>query len=263
MQSMVIHDVALHFRDEGPRKGPAVVFSNSLGTDFRIWRPMLPHLPDSLRIVRYDKRGHGLSDCPPGPWTIEDHAADLAGLMDRLGVRDAVVVGLSVGGMIAQALAAARPDLTRALVLCDTAAKIGTAQIWDERLAAIEAGGIEAQADAIMVRWFTEPFREDRARLAPWRAMLTRTPLAGYVETGRAIRDADLRAAAPSLALPVLAVAGRQDGSTPPEVVRATAELIPGARFEVIEDCAHIPCVEQPAALGRLIAGFLRQIGHV
>jgi 3-oxoadipate enol-lactonase len=261
MQSMVIHDVALHFRDEGPRKGQAVVFSNSLGTDFRIWRALLPYLPEGLRVVRYDKRGHGLSDCPPGPWTIEDHAADLAGLMDRLGVRDAVVVGLSVGGMIAQALAAARPDLTRALVLCDTAARIGTAEVWNERIDSIGKGGIEAQADAIMTRWFTERFREDRGRLAPWRAMLTRTPLAGYLETARAIRDADLRSAAPRLALPVLAVAGRQDGSTPPDVVRATAALIPGARFEVIEDCAHIPCVERPEALGPLIADFLRGIG--
>lgn len=263
MHSLIVHDLALHFRDEGPRRGPALVFSNSLGTDFRVWEFLLPRLPTGLRLVRYDKRGHGLSDCPPGPWTIADHAEDLAGLLDRLGVHQAVVVGLSVGGMIAQELARLRPDLVRGLVLCDTAAKIGTAAMWDERLAAIRADGIAAHADAIMARWFTEDFRADRARLAPWRTMVARTPLDGYLATATAVRDADLRPQAPAIAVPVLAVAGAEDGSTPPALVAETAAMIPGARFVEIPRAAHLPCVEQPRALADLIAGFLREIGHV
>lgn len=250
--------VALHFEDRG--EGPALVFSNSLGTDFRVWNPLLPYLPTGWRIIRYDKRGHGLSDLPPGPWSIEDHAADLAGLLDALEVRQAVICGLSVGGMIAQSLAASRPDLVRALILCCTGAKIGTPEIWNERIGWIREGGVDAILDGTMERWFTARFRADRARLAPWRNMVRATPLEGYVRTAEAIRDADLRRATAALRLPCLAVAGAHDGSTPPDLVRETAALIPGSRFELIEDAAHIPCVERPERLGALIGGVLAEL---
>lgn len=250
--------VALHFEDRG--EGSALVFSNSLGTDFRVWDALLPYLPDGWRVVRYDKLGHGLSDLPEGRWTIEDHAADLAGLLDALGVTRAVVCGLSVGGMIAQSLAASRPDLVRGLVLCCTGARIGTPEVWDGRIAAIREGGLEAILDATMERWFTAAFRADPARLAPWRNMVRATPLEGYVRTAEAIRDADLRRATAALRLPCLAVAGAHDGSTPPDLVRETAALIPGSRFELIEDAAHIPCVERPERLGALIGGVLAEL---
>lgn len=263
MRAISIDGNALHVRLDGPEAAPALVFSNSLGTDFRIWNPVLPLLPPGLRIVRYDKRGHGLSDCPDGPWTIADHVADLAGLLDTLGVRSAVVCGLSVGGLIAQGLAAARPELAKALILCDTGAKIGTAEMWNARIDAIEAGGIEALADGILERWFTRPFRERDPGFPLWRNMLIRTPVAGYTRTSGAIRDADLTADTARLRLPCLAVAGAEDGATPPDLVRETAALIPHSRFETIPDCGHIPCVEQPAALADLIGGFLKETGHV
>lgn len=260
MQSIAAEGVALHYRLEGPPDGVPVVFSNSLGTDFRVWDPLVPHLPEGLRILRYDKRGHGLSDCPPGPWSIWDHVDDLGRLMDALGLRDAVICGLSVGGLIAQGLATARPELVRALVLCDTGAKIGTRETWDARIEAIGAGGLAMIADAVMERWFTAGFRADPARLAPWRNMMVRTPEPGYVRTAGAIRDADLREATSMLRLPCLAVCGEDDGATPPELVRQTAALIPGARFELILGAGHIPSVEQPEVLGGLITGFLMDL---
>jgi len=123
---------AIHYSDEGPRDGLPVVFSNSLGTDFRAWDPLLPHLPSGCRIIRYDKAGHGLSDFA-GERPIEAHAEDVAALLDHVKVEKAVIVGLSVGGLIAQAFTSANPDRVLAMVLCDTGHKIGTPEIWNPR----------------------------------------------------------------------------------------------------------------------------------
>jgi 3-oxoadipate enol-lactonase len=261
MRAITVAGSALHVAESGPEDGPALVFSNSLGTDFRIWDPLLAYLPAGLRIIRYDKRGHGLSDCPPLPWGMGDHVADLAGVLDALAVRDAVVCGLSVGGMIAQGLAAERPDLVQALVLCDTGARIGNPEMWDNRIAAVEQGGIESLADAILERWFSRRFRAGEPALSLWRNMLIRTPAAGYIGTSMAIRNADLIESTSRLRLPCLAVCGSEDGATPPDLVRETASLIPGSRFELIRGAGHLPCIEQPGELGRLITGFLGRIG--
>jgi len=187
MRAMALDDTVLHFADEGPREGPALVFSNSLGTDFRVWDPLLPFLPGGLRIVRYDKAGHGLSK-HAGDRDIAAHARDLDSLLGVLKIDRAVVVGLSVGGMIAQSLAAQNPGRVRALVLCDTANRIGPPEMWDQRIAAIAEGGIAAISEAILERWFSTDFRENRANdLEIWRAMLTRTPAAGYLSVAAAI----------------------------------------------------------------------------
>src|SRR5690606_2225892 len=129
---------ALHFQDDGAERAEpgetVLVFTNSLGTDLRVWEPLLPHLPPVGRILRHDQRGHGLSDCPPGPYSIEQLADDLETLLDERRIDRAVLVGLSVGGMVAQALAARRPDRIDALVLCDTAHRIGTPEMWQQRI---------------------------------------------------------------------------------------------------------------------------------
>ena len=263
MQAITVDGVTHHVRVEGPEDGPALVLANSLGTDLRIWDAMLAHVPAGLRIVRYDKRGHGLSDCPEGYWRVETLAADLAGIMDALGVSAATVCGLSVGGMIAQALAASRPDLVRALVLADTAARIGPEEMWTTRIAAVEADGLAPLADGVMDRWFTHRFRAGDPSLPLWRNMLMRTPAAGYAATCAAIRDADLTASTAALRLPCLAVCGAEDVATTPELVLATAALIPGSRFEKVPEAGHLPPVEQPAVLGRLVADFLAEAGLV
>ena len=263
MRAISVNGAALHVVESGPGDGPVLVFSNSLGTDLRIWDALLPDLPAGLRIVRYDKRGHGLSDYPAQPWGMGDHVADLAGILDALKVTGATVCGLSVGGMIALGLAAERPDLVRALILCDTGAKIGAPEMWDARIAAVEEGGIAALADVILERWFARAFRERDPAFPLWRNMLTRTTLAGYTGTCAAIRDTDLIESTSRLRLPCLAVCGADDGATPPDLVRETAELIPGSRFELIRDAGHLPCIEQPAVLGHLISAFLKEICDV
>jgi 3-oxoadipate enol-lactonase len=257
-----INDITIHYRQVGAVAGkPVLVFINSLGTDFRIWRDVVVRLAADFAIVLYDKRGHGLSDIGQVPYSIEDHATDLAGLLDRLAVRRAIVCGLSVGGLIAQSLYQRRSDLVRALVLCDTAHRIGTVEMWDQRIAAIEAHGIEAIADGVLERWFTPAFRRpENVAFTGYRNMLIRQPVPGYVGTCAAIRDADYTDAAGKIAVPVLCVVGDQDGSTPPDVVRSTADLIPGARFEVIRNAGHIPCVEQPEALIQTLGSFFRSL---
>jgi 3-oxoadipate enol-lactonase len=262
MDFKALNGVVLHVQDLGPAERPVLVFSNSLGTDFRIWNDVVARLGDQFRIVLYDKRGHGLSELGETPYRIADHVADLAALLDELAIEGAIVCGLSVGGLVAQGLYASRPELVSGLILSDTAHRIGSAALWNERMAAIEKGGIASIAEAILERWFSPALREnDPAALAGWRAMLTRTPEAGYLGTCAAIRDADFTEEAGRIAVPTLCIVGDQDGATPPELVRQTADLIPGARYQVIAGAGHLPCIERPAEVARLIEGFALENG--
>lgn len=262
MRAVSANGITLHVREDGDPNGVPVVFSNSLGTDLRLWDAILPLLPDGLRFIRYDTRGHGLSDCPPGPYTMEMLTQDAEALISELDCGPVVFVGLSIGGMIGQSLAARRPDLLRALVLSNTAAKMGEAQMWQDRIATIRAGGIEALADAILDRWFGPAFRS-RPEAQIWRAMLTRTPLEGYVGCCNAIAGTDLSGQTRTLALPTLAIAGSEDGASPPDLVALTAAMIPASVCHTIDGAGHLPCVENPAAFADLLSPFLKEHAHV
>jgi 3-oxoadipate enol-lactonase len=180
-----------------------------------------------------------------------------------------MICGVSIGGLIAQQLHARRPGLVHSLVLCDTAARIGDAAFWDSRIAAIEAAGIDAVADAILARWFSPAFRSAEAMAyAAYRNMLVRQPVGGYLAACAALRAADLTAHAARIDVPAVCVVGDEDGSTPPALVADLAGLIPGARFEVIRACGHLPSIEQPAALAEIIRSFwalnaMETVAHV
>lgn len=264
MQMIQLDDVVLHYRVDGDENGKPVVFANSLGTDFRLWDAILPRLPAGLRILRFDKRGHGLSSCPGDKYSMDELVGDTAKLMQALGFENCLFVGLSVGGIIAQGLAAQHPELVRAMVISNTAARIGTPEMWRERIDAVRAGGVEALADAIMQRWFARLFHQRRPlELAGWRNMLTRTPDEGYIGCSEAIAVNDYTDSSAALTLPTLAIAGTEDGSTPPEVVRATADSIAGSHYLQIDDAAHLPCVEQPDEYAAALRGFMSGIGYV
>jgi 3-oxoadipate enol-lactonase len=255
MKFMKANGLVIHHRDQGRRDGPPLVFINSLGTDFRIWNEVAEILAPDFRIVLHDKRGHGLSESGPDQSDIADYARDLAALLDGVGVGRATIVGLSIGGLIAQELYRQSPERVSALVLCDTTAKIGTEEVWDQRIGEVQRGGIEALADAVMGRWFTAHFRAARsAELAGMRAMLTRTPRQGYLAACGALKRADLRPYAGRIQAPTLCLVGDQDGSTPPALVKETAALIPGSRFEIIEGAGHLPNVEKPEIVAKLVA---------
>ncbi|MBK8082464.1 MAG: 3-oxoadipate enol-lactonase [Devosia sp.] len=257
-----IKGVLLHYRLSGRPDGPALAFANSLGTDLRIWDEVVARLGQHYRIVCYDKRGHGLSDAPLADYTLDDHLDDLAGLLDHVGFATTALVGVSIGGLIAQGMALRTPARLTALVLCDTAPRVGDAAMWNGRIGAVLAGGPAAIADAVMDRWFTEQFRREHPDdLAGWRNLFVRTDTAGYASTCATLRDTDLTARIGTIATPTLVVAGELDRATPVDMVRDCAARIPRSRFEVLPGAGHIPSIEQPAALAALIDDFLKEVG--
>jgi 3-oxoadipate enol-lactonase len=262
MKFVKANGLVIHYLDQGRRDGPPLVFINSLGTDFRIWNEVAEILAPDFRILTYDKRGHGLSEFGPDKNDMADYARDLAALLDVLGVGSATIVGLSIGGLIAQELYRQSSERVAALVLCDTAAKIGTDETWDQRIDLAERGGIEALADAVMERWFTAHFRATRStELAGMRAMLTRTPKQGYLAACGALKRADLRPYAGRIQAPTLCLVGDEDGSTPPALVKEMAALIPGSRFEIIEGAGHLPNVEKPEVVAKWVAAHAKRNG--
>lgn len=262
MNIVDLGDVRLHYRVDGDPDGKPVVFANSLGTDLRLWDGVLPLLPAGLKYIRYDKRGHGLSSLPAGPYKMGQLVSDVEKLMEHLGVTDALFVGLSIGGMIAQGIAVKRPDLVNAIVLSNTGAKIGTKEMWDDRVAAVQAGGIEPMADTVMERWFSAAFRA-KPELEAWRNMLVRQPAEGYAGCSAAIAGTDFYTPTSGLRIPALGIAGDVDGSTPPDLVRETIALIPESRFEIIRGTGHLPCVEAPETYAAILTTFIKEIGHV
>ncbi|MEM9581075.1 MAG: 3-oxoadipate enol-lactonase [Pseudomonadota bacterium] len=261
MDVLRLDDASLHYREDGAANGAPVVFSNSLGTDLRLWDKVVARMPSGFRLIRYDTRGHGLSSAPEGPYKMGTLVRDAELLMEHLEVRDAVFVGLSMGGMIAQGLAVKRLDLIRGVVLSNTGAKIGTPEMWQERIDAVRAGGIEAIADGAMERWFTRAFR-DSHELALWRNMYVRQDPEGFCGAMAAISGTDMMAVTSGLRLPALGIAGSDDGSTPPDMVRELMGLIPGSGVEIIRKAGHLPCVEQPDKYTKHLLGFLSSIGH-
>jgi 3-oxoadipate enol-lactonase len=261
MRAVTSNGLSLHVSDQGRPDGPAVVFANSLGTDLRLWDALLPHLPQEFRYVRFDLRGHGLTECPQEPYSMADLAGDAAGLIEALDLGPVVFVGLSIGGMIGQKLAADRPDLVRALVLSNTAAKMGETEMWQTRIAAIRDGGLASMEGPILDRWFGPVFRNAPAA-ALWGAMLTRTPVEGYLGCCAAIAATDLTVSTKALKLPTLTIAGSDDGASPPDLVQATADLIDGATSYVIDGVGHLPCVENPQAYAAILTPFLKEHAH-
>jgi 3-oxoadipate enol-lactonase len=258
-----INGVLLHYRLTGPVDGPVVTLANSLGTDARIWDGVIEQLSSHYRVLSYDKRGHGLSDAPSGDYTLDQHVDDLLGLLDCLGADRMALAGVSVGGLIAQGLALRAPERLAALVLCDTAPKVGDAAGWNARIDTVRNHGLGAIADLVMDRWFSPHFQQQRPNeLAGWRNLFLRGDPAGYVATCATLRDADLTGQIGTIAVPTLVVAGEADRSTPVELVRGCAEAIPGARFEILAGVGHIPSIEQPAALAALMKEFFTEVGH-
>lgn len=261
MARIKLDNVTLGMAESGDPAGAPVVFLGALGTDLSIWDAVAGALPGRLRAVRFDLRGQGGSDCPPGPYAMGALVRDMEAAMEALGLREAVVVGLSVGGMVAQALAVKRMDLVRGLVLSGTAPKIGTKAGWQARAALVRAEGMAAVSDAILERWFSR-----RARAAgcdaPVRAMLERQDPEGYAATCEAIAGTDLITPTSGLRLPALVLAGTEDRSAPPDLLRELADLIPGSRFDLLRGAGHLPCVDSPALYAQKLTGFLTAIGH-
>lgn len=263
MDCVRINDVLLHYRLAGPADAPVLALANSLGTDARIWDGVIEALSSRYRVLSYDKRGHGLSDTPPGDYALDDHVDDLAGLLDHLGIERLALAGVSVGGLIAQGFALRDPERLTALILCDTAPKVGDASGWNARIDTVRKDGLGAIADMVMDRWFSPDFQQQRPdELAMWRNLFLRSDPEGYAATCATLRDTDLTAQIGAIAVPTLVVAGAADRSTPVDLVRGCAEAIAGARFKILDGVGHIPSIEQPAALAALMEQFVKESRH-
>lgn len=248
---------------EGPEGAPVLLLANSLGTTLEVWDPIMPALTARFRVLRYDMRGHGLTDATPladaaRGYSIAELAGDALALMDALGIRTAHVCGLSIGGMVAQHLAATAPGRVARVILCDTAAVIGPPEVWNTRIEGIRKSGLPAIAPGVMDRWFTEGFRaREPDLLRGYVNMVARTSLDGYLGCAMAVRDADLTEGDRTIRAPALVIVGADDPATPVASAQTLAALIPDARLEIIPDCSHICCVEQSEATARLLLAHL------
>ncbi len=252
-------DIALAHRLMGPEDAPAVVLLGTLGTDAALWQPLLPHLPGTLRYLSVDLRGHGASPCPPGPYRMGALVGDVERLLDGLGLRDTLLVGCGLGGMIAQGLAVKRLDLVRGLVLINSAARLGQAAPWQDRATRIRAAGMGAFAEEMLPLWQA---RNPEAQTADPAALLARQSPEGVAATCEAIAGTDFYTPTSGLRLACLGLAGIDDRFCPPDLTRETVGLIPGAKFEILRRAGHLPMLDAPETLGARLAAFFDGIGH-
>lgn len=255
--------VRLYWRVDGEEDRPPLVLLNSIGTDLSLWDACLPHLLPAFRVLRLDTRGHGASDAPGGDYDLAMLAADVAAVMDAAGMTSAAVAGVSLGGMVAMHLALDRPARVSALALVCTSATMDAAA-WEDRVAAVRAGGMAAIVDTAMARFLSPGFaRSHPAVAAGLRRGLLTMAAAGYAGAGAAIRDMKLLDRLPGIAVPTLVVAGDRDISTPFDPHGATlANAIPGAVVRHL-DAAHLAPIEAPAALAAELRRFLLPVPDV
>lgn len=247
----------LAYEVSGPASAPMLLLSHPLGTDRTSWDRQIDRLTPHFRVLRYDTRGHGASAAPPGDYTIDRLGRDVVSLLDAEGVARASVCGVSIGGLTALWLGIHAADRVDRLVLANTAARIGSAALWEERTRLVRESGLEALAAATMARWFTTAFIEaEPATIARLSSAISRMSPAGYLGCCAALRDADLRAAAAQVQSACLVVTGRVDLSTPPEAGAWLAATIPGARL-IEFDAAHLSNVECAAAFTDAVLTFL------
>jgi 3-oxoadipate enol-lactonase len=249
---------ALRHQITGEEGAHVLLLGGSLGTDLSMWDPQLP-LVERARLVRFDHRGHGGSETPPGPYTIADLGGDVLALMDALGLPRASYCGLSIGGMVGMWLAANAPERIDRLVLLCTAAHMPAAWAFLERAAAVrEAGSVEPIADAVLERWLTASYAaahpEVRAKL---RAMLVGTGAEGYAGCCEAIAAMDLRAELDRIRAPTLVISGGEDPATPVELQQRIARAIPGTHHVILAPAAHLASIEQARTVNELIEGHL------
>src|SRR5579863_7366032 len=238
-------------------KEPVVVLSNSLGTDFSMWDPQMVELQQHFRVLRYDTRGHGKSSVTPGDYSIEQLGHDVLGLLDSLGLERVHFCGLSMGGMIGMWLGIHAPDRLQRLVLCNTAARIGTKEIWNARIATVRKDGMKQVAAAVVERWFTPEFRASCGdAVAKAQRMLENTPPEGYASCCAAVRDMDQSNEVVGIKTPTLVVYGASDPVIPLSESQFLSDRIPESH-KVELAAAHLSNVEQPAAFTQAVSDFL------
>jgi 3-oxoadipate enol-lactonase len=256
--------INVNYTLDGPAGAPVVTLSHSLAADLTMWDPQLKALAATYRVLRYDTRGHGGTDAPAGPYTLEQLAEDAKALLGVLGIARTHWVGLSMGGMIGQTLALSSPGLFLSLSLCDTSSRIPAEAkpLWQERIATAESQGMEPLVEPTIGRWFTAPFREARKDVVdPVRARIRTTNPRGYAGCCAAIAELDLTDRIGVIKLPTLIVVGEEDQGTPVAASRAIQAQIAGSQLEIIKSASHLSNLEQPETFTRILTTFLGRAG--
>lgn len=255
-----VNGIGMNCELTGKPNASVVVLSHSLGSSLEMWDPQIGPLSARFRVLRYDTRGHGESEAPKGPYSLDLLAEDVTALMDELGVEKADFVGLSMGGMVGQGLALAHADRFRRFVLCDTTSIIPeeAQPVWQERIERVRREGMQAVADETIERWFTPQFR----RLGPpevekIRKQLLKTPLEGYLGCIEAIRRLNYLQRLSQIKKPTLIIVGEKDEGTPVDAAMSMHERIGGSRLKVIPSAAHLCNVEQSEAYNEALMDFL------
>jgi 3-oxoadipate enol-lactonase len=250
--------VKLYHRLEDLPGAPVLVLINSLGTTLELWDRNVDPFAESFRVLRFDQRGHGRSPVPPGPYQVDDLANDVIDLLDDLEIDRAHFCGISLGGAVAMSVAATAPARVERLVVACSSPKFGPSDSWHERARLVRAEGVSAISELVVGRWFTAETAVERPEeVAAFRRMLEETPVDGYAASCEAVAAWDFRQRLAEIRLPTLVIAAAEDRSAPPEHGRTLAEGIPGARFELLEDAAHLANVERPEQFCRLVLAHL------
>jgi 3-oxoadipate enol-lactonase len=252
-----LEDVRIHYDLAGPASAPILFFSNSLGATLSMWDPQMPAFQKQFRVLRYDTRGHGQSSVTPGPYTIEQLASDVVALLDQLRLDRVYFCGLSMGGQTGMWLALNAAARFHKLVLCNTAAKIGTPEMWNTRIEGVRKGGMKSISSAVMERWFSSDYRANSPDvIAAIKQLFERTNTDGYTANCAAIRDFDARETITSIKVPTLVIAGTHDAATTPADGHYLADHIAGARYVEL-NAAHLSNIENCDRFNTELSAFL------
>lgn len=253
-------DATISYEVDGDPQAPVLLLINSIGSTREMWARQMPAFTTVYRVIRYDARGHGESSVPRGAYTLDQLGRDALAILDEIGAPAAHVCGLSLGGITSLWLGLNAADRVRGLVLANTAARIGTVEMWTERIDVVHQKGMSAVADLAMQRWFTPAFHErDPETVHAFRAMVQSCSADGYLGCCAALRDADLRDRVSSLTAPTLLVASSADAATPPEGLEFIRDRVNGAQIVTL-DSAHLSNVERAEEFTDAVMGFLKGI---
>ena len=261
IRKMRVNGVEIACRFDGPEAGRVILMSNSLMSDHTMWDITVPALADRYRVLRYDTRGHGRSGTTPGPYSIAMLADDALGLLDALEIRQAHIVGLSMGGMIAQQLGARFPERVLSLALCDTASEMPPRSMWEERFAIARSQGTAGLVDSTIQRWFTAPFiAREPAAIEKVRRMILSTGTEGFIACGSAVRDMAQTTMLLKVKSPTLIIVGRHDPACSVEQATVIHRMIDGSQMVIIEEAAHLSNIEQPRVFNGALRAFIDHV---
>ena len=257
MPTFTSNDAQINYQTFGDASKPALVFSNSLGTKYSMWQPQIAHFQQDYYVICYDTRGHGGSEAPQGPYSLEQLGQDVVNLLDHLNIAKVAFCGISMGGLTGQWLAIHKPERFSQVIVCNTAAKIGQEQAWQDRAALVREQGLAPIAATAASRWFTNPFiQSNPAVVAELSNDLGAGSPEGYANCCEALAKADVREQLSSIQIPVLIIAGQQDPVTTVADGQFMQQRIANSRlFEI--NASHISNIEQPEAFNQAVQTFL------